>query len=92
MQRYRSEKLHMQDVDFNTAKIRTSNIFGSTNPLTTMHASRCGRREKTQSKTVTEGMQRSGRTCTVYCRVLSCLSDDRYWHQSDMATKLNSIG
>ena len=88
MQRYGSEKLHMQGVDFNTAKIRTSYIFGSTNPLTTMHASRCGRREKTQSKTVTEGMQRSGRTCTVYCRVLGCLSDDRYWQQ----TKLNSIG
>src|SRR3974377_547285 len=61
---------------------------GAKNPLTTMQASRCGRREKTQSKTVTKGMQRSGRTCTVYCRVLGCLSVDRYWHQ----TKLNSIG
>jgi hypothetical protein len=27
MQRYGSEKLHMQDVDFNTAKIRTSYIL-----------------------------------------------------------------
>ena len=86
-----SEKLHMQDVDFDTAKYGQV-IFLDQQIRELLCTPRDAGEGKTQSKTVTDGMQRSGRTCTVNCRVLGCLSDDRYWHQMDMATKLNSIG